>query len=232
MIHDITGQRFGRLSVLKFNQRKIRSYYWECICDCGNRKIANAATLKNGKLKSCGCLQKEKKHDLSNKKFGRLTTIEKTASGKHTYYLCKCDCGAIKEIRSDGLVSGKVISCGCWKKESFQKNTTTHGMSNINKRLHMCWCQILQRCKNPKNGNYKYYGARGITVCNEWMEYKVFYEWALQNGYKDTLSIDRIDVNGNYEPSNCRWATDTQQARNKTNNLYLTVNGETKTLSE
>lgn len=91
---------------------------------------------------------------------------------------------------------------------------------------------MKQRCSNPKNTNYKHYGKRGITVCKEWLNFKPFYNWALSNGYEDSLSIDRIDVNGNYEPNNCRWVDNKTQSLNRTNNRIININGEDKTLTE
>ena len=107
----------------------------------------------------------------------------------------------------------------------------THGLRRT--RLYGIWNGILQRCFNPNRQKYKNYGGRGITVCDEWRNsFKAFYDWAMANGYRDDLTIDRIDVNGNYEPSNCRWVDAKLQAYNKTTSKYITYKGETKTLAE
>ncbi len=106
----------------------------------------------------------------------------------------------------------------------------THGMRRT--RLYNIWTQFKQRCTNKNNDRYEQYGGRGITVCDEWMEFEVFSKWANENGYKNSLSIDRLDVNGNYEPSNCKWSTGLEQSRNKRNTRYVTINEVTKSLSE
>jgi hypothetical protein len=112
-----------------------------------------------------------------------------------------------------------------------KKNTSkTHGMRYS--RLYNIWTQMIQRCINQNLDHYDRYGGRGIKVCDEWMDFEMFAEWARGNGYNEGLSIDRLDVNGNYEPSNCKWSTDVEQQRNKRNNRYLTINGETKTVAE
>jgi len=153
----------------------------------------------------------------------------------HSKYLCKCDCGTIKEIMSSSLTLGRTTSCGCYSREMSKKrpcNFQTHGLSKKNERLFTIWVSMRGRCFNKENQDYKRWGARGITVCDEWLNYENFYYWAIENGYADNLSIDRIDNDGNYEPLNCRWSTKKDQANNRRNNRYITINGETKTLSQ
>lgn len=109
--------------------------------------------------------------------------------------------------------------------------TTTHGMTGT--RLYECWTDMKRRCYNPRNKRYDKYGGRGVRVCDEWRDNpNTFFDWALSHGYTDELTLDRIDVNGNYEPSNCRWATRMEQMVNTTRNHYITAFGETKTMSE
>lgn len=108
----------------------------------------------------------------------------------------------------------------------------THGFSSDCPNLYNVWQTMKNRCRNPKREKYKDYGARGIKVCEEWQDAKNFCEWALQSGYADGMQIDRIDVNGNYEPSNCRWVTPKVNSRNRRNTVYLTVEGETKSVAE
>ena len=140
--------------------------------------------------------------------------------------MCKCDCGNVVEVPAESLVNGASKSCGCYNREIITK----HNKSMTN--LYQVWQCMKDRCFNPNHVQYKDYGGRGITVCDEWSDPDAFCEWALSNGYSKGLSIDRIDVNGNYEPSNCRWATQKEQCRNRRNNAVLEYNGEKHCLTE
>lgn len=144
--------------------------------------------------------------DLTDVRFGRLVAIERgpnDSKGK-TVWKCRCDCGNEKYIRATSLQQGLIKSCGCLR----------HGLRHT--RLYTIWSHMQQRCENPKHNRYHLYGGRGISICPEWRnDFYVFYEWAMCNGYKDTLTIDRINPDGNYEPQNCRWATVSEQNRNR-----------------
>lgn len=171
--------------------------------------------------------------DMTGKVFGRIKVTGKSErrSGRKTYWVCICECGNKKEIRSDCL--GIVNSCGCLKKEQDIKNlaiVNNHGLTHH--ELYPRWNGMLQRCENKKQSSYRNYGGRGIKVCAEWHDVKNFIEWAYSNGYEKELSIDRIDANGNYEPSNCRWVTMKEQSFNKTNSVKVTFNRETKCIME
>ena len=170
--------------------------------------------------------------DLTGKRFGRLTVIKRTESTNHNIkWLCKCDCGNEKSVFGIDLTQGKTASCGCIRKEMVIQKNTKHGYAHT--RLHNEWTGIKQRCFNVKNQAYKNYGGRGITMCDEWKDnFFVFYEWAMNNGYQDDLTIDRIDNNGNYEPSNCRWTDRITQANNTRVNRRIEYKGETRTLKE
>lgn len=170
---------------------------------------------------------------LIGKKFNSLTIIKIDSHNKAGHYklLCKCDCGNEKSIRADRIIKGITKTCGCQNKG--YNCCKPNGYSRKYSNLYSLWNTMRHRCYNPQNEKYKSYGARGITVCEDWKySFEPFLNWAMANGYKKGLTIDRINVNGNYEPSNCRWTTLLVQARNKTNNRMITYNGETKCLSE
>ena len=179
----------------------------------------------------------KKAEDLSGRKFGRWTVLRlhhiKTDKNNKriSYWLCQCECGNRKVVNVTHLKNGTSLSCGCYAKEMSQKRQTTHGLSKT--RIYKIWMNIKKRCYNEKTIRFENYGGRGIKVCQEWLDDFInFYNWAINNGYQENLSIDRIDVNGNYEPSNCKWSNAKSQARNRRNNHFITYNGETHCIAE
>ena len=168
--------------------------------------------------------------DITGQKFGRLTAIKylyNSNAGK-AVWLCKCDCGNLIEAISGNLCSGMTNSCGCYKKD---RHPVIHGMSNS--RLHKIWQNMKTRCYNKNNTAYKNYGARGIAVCDNWKnDFQSFYNWSISNGYKDTLTLDRIDNNKGYSQNNCRWVTRKQQNRNTRRTRKYTIDGVTKCLKD
>ena len=171
--------------------------------------------------------------DLTGQQFGRLAVVGYSHTNKHgqSMWKCVCECGNQIIVTGIHLKSGHSKSCGCMRIERAAARNKTHGMRHT--RLYRIWLNMKNRCNNNRTKCYSYYGGRGIKVCDEWAsDFRAFHDWAMANGYTDDLSIDRIDANGNYEPSNCRWATTREQANNKRSTLALTVNGETRTLKE
>lgn len=169
--------------------------------------------------------------DLTGQKFGKLTVISCVSEiGESAKYNCKCECGNSVIAYGHNLVSGTTKSCGCIRRNKARNLKFKHG--KVKTRLYKCWLNMKNRCHNPNTVDYKNYGGRGITICPEWQEFEPFYEWAMANGYSDDLTIDRIDVNGNYEPDNCRWATMKEQSRNRTDNCIVEINGERKILQD
>jgi hypothetical protein len=148
--------------------------------------------------------------DLTGQKFGRLTVVRRDGSNKHkkAIWFCKCDCGNEKRVTTGNLKSGGVRSCGCLQIEI----RTRHSKSDTLE--YYIWSQMIQRCENPKNKHYKDYGQRGISVCERWHNFKNFYA-DMGDKPSPKLSLDRIDVNGNYEPSNCKWSTPLEQTLNR-----------------
>lgn len=178
-------------------------------------------------------------HDLTGQKFGRLEVIKYLGidNGKHSLWLCQCDCGKQTKVNTCHLKSGHTKSCGCLHKQSVggeKCNFYKHGKTKT--RQHNLWAGIIDRCYNPKNQDYYNYGGRGIAVCKEWLDKEKgfinFYNWAMTNGYKDDLTIDRINNNKDYSPDNCRWATWIEQAKNRRCNHLVTYEGETHNLKE
>lgn len=171
--------------------------------------------------------------DLTGKRFGHLMAyffagkINKT---NHHYWGCICDCGEHRVISGANLRSGNSLSCGCLQKKRTSAANKKHGMSMVNRSEYRSWNAMRGRCNNPNNQDYPDYGGRGVVVCNRWDDFSAFLNdlGECPSGY----SLDRIDVNGNYEPKNCRWVDSKTQARNKRSTRWIDVNGQVKCLAE
>jgi len=170
--------------------------------------------------------------NILNHKYGKLIVVERDGHrNTRVAWRCQCECGKIKQVTSNDLRTGKVISCGkpgcrVINYQAAHEAVITHGMSNT--RLYRIWTGMKRRCNNL----HEHYSLKGITYCKEWEDFEPFKNWAIKAGYKDVLTIDRIDYNGNYKPENCRWATRKQQARNTSSNKLITFEGITRCMSE
>lgn len=218
---DLTGLKFGKLTSLEVRpyRSKDNRIVWKCRCDCGNIVDVTAKSLISGNTTSCGC---KRTPDLLYKKFGRLTILEyvetpENRSGR--YVKCKCDCGNICIKKLTNITSGVTSSCGCLSKEVTANRSIKHGLHGT--RIYNIWAQMHHRCYFTNDSSFLSYGAKGIKVCEEWHDVVKFKEWAETHGYRDDLSIDRIDINGNYCPENCRWIPLKEQAWNKSTNIKL-----------
>lgn len=237
---DLLGQRFGRLVVIEeVGKNKHGLYAWNCKCDCGNEVEATTGNLKSGSTKSCGCLRKETVSDrftVEEKigtRYGRLIILRKADDvlwGTRVGWVCKCDCGEEIVVSGKHLRSGHTQSCGCFCKDQARNAMCTHGQSKT--RLYSTWAGMIARCTEGNKTRYKNYEGRGIKVCDAWLSFEVFYEWALSSGYEEHLIIDRIDNDGNYCPENCRWVTYEKSANNRRYVKLVEYKGQIKTLSE
>lgn len=177
----------------------------------------------------------KKSKDFSGKRFGRLTVLEytgKQTKSRNLIWKCQCDCGTLVEVAGGHLTDDRTQSCGCLIKQITSERSTTHGHTKNNKSssTYISWRAMIDRCYRHKTNDYKNYGGRGISVCERWMDFNLFLE---DMGERPIgFQIDRIDCNGNYEPSNCRWATIKQQSINKRTNKKLNFEGITMTIAE
>lgn len=218
------GERYGKLVIIAPSNRYKGEIYWVCRCDCGGTKILKNRYVCGGRFTSCGKCKKGyfRNHPEFQKeqKIGRLTLLFREIKGHKAtaFWHCICECGKRTVSRECGLQDGTTQSCGCLAREKIVNKITKHGLSKH--RLTNIHQGLMRRCNEPTNWAYSSYGARGIEVCEEWLApapegFLNFYAWAISNGYREDLSIERLDVNGNYCPENCTWATSKQQGRNR-----------------
>lgn len=174
--------------------------------------------------------------DLTGQRFGRLVVVNYHHSNRGAFWLCRCDCGNETIAKGTNLRYGSTKSCGCGSIEQAQKNCATNrqkGHQLSKTPIYKVWKNMKRRCYSKTNKRYANYGGKGVVICEAWLnDFRAFYDWAMANGYRRDLSIDRIDVNGNYCPENCRWATAKEQANNTTRNHYITYKGEINTAKQ
>lgn len=210
---NIIGCRFGKLEVISFYgynpNCKRKDEMYTCKCDCGNETIASKSHLLKGEKKSCGCMRGKNTYDgLTGKEYENFTVVKRIGQTENNnpIYKCICFCGNAFSARADGIKDGTTKSCGCL--------LTRHGGKGT--RLYRIWIGMKSRCYNENVPQYKYYGALGVTICEEWKnDFETFRNWSLSHGYRDDLTIDRINSYGNYEPNNCRWADWKTQRNNQ-----------------
>lgn len=219
---DLTGKHFGKWTVISFAFTKNRLSHWNCICDCGTHKTIGSASLVHGRSTRCKrCADERLIINLSGKQFGEWTVLRYIGN---RYWLCQCDCGKLKLVRGSHLRDGQSKQCR-------RCAPTTHG--NSGKRLYSIWKGIIRRCDDSNHSSYHLYGGRGITICKEWKDdFDAFHSWAIQKGYADKLTIDRIDNDKGYEPSNCRWLTQAEQCNNTRSNINIEIDGITYNLAQ
>lgn len=195
----------------------------------GHTRYSISILLKNSGFK---VTKGHNGRNLTGNRFGKLVVVEDVGRrNRSILWRCECDCGGSKNVTSINLTTGKCKSCGCLQKEMASESNKTHGDSKT--KLFMIWSDMRKRCSNKNHHAYKYYGEKGVKVDKEWnSSFITFKEWSLNNGYAIGLSIDRIDVNGNYEPSNCRWVTHKAQMNNTTRNNNILYNGKTQSLTD
>lgn len=244
-LDDLTGKKFGRLTVLYRGEKKPNDpkTYWVCQCDCGKVITKSAPYLKTSVEPSCGCYKTEtvskcKLKDLTGQRFGRLTVLYRANNvGEMAKWHCRCDCGNEVDVFAGNLKKkNHSTSCGCYQEERRSEVHTTHGMSHT--RLDGVFNKMKQRCYNPNNPSYPSYGGRGIGICKEWLDDpSEFYKWMYANGYRDDAeygetTIERNDNNKGYSPENCSIKPLKDQANNRRTNLFIEHNGVRKTLAQ
>lgn len=258
---DITGNTYGYLTAIEFDHFDGKNSHWKFRCKCGNTVVRSMKKIKESKTPSCGCYMTEiiqkaeekrqqekaiveqrrrynkensiRNRDLSGEKYGKLEVIkrlEKKDDAK-SEYLCKCDCGnSVIKTQKYLINKSSNLSCGCGR-----KNVSLGFGSKSRERLYGIYKNMISRCYNESNPNYKNYGEKGVCVNKIWLGdggFEKFYQWAIHNGYSDNLTIDRINVYGNYTPQNCRWADWETQANNRRNNIRIEINGDIISLKE
>lgn len=235
---EMKGRTFGRLKVIERHHSTPKKIFWTCECKCGKTVVVDGWSLRSGETQSCGCLQRERAVEVNRKDMTGQTVngikvigFDHKGNRNQVYWKCVCPyCGKEFVTRGSSIRNGHVKSCGCLSVIA----NTTHNKSYS--KLYHIHQSMIRRCNDPNHDAYSNYGGRGIYVCDEWSNkgmtpqeilkagnpgFSNFYNWAIENGYKEGLSIDRIDNDGPYAPWNCRWATNIEQQRNRRTNCFI-----------
>ena len=246
---DLTGKKYDNFTVLrKGNGRKTAGGQykatWICGCVCGKEFEADAEKIRRGSVHSCGCLRYQNRDylfpDITGKRYGRLVVIRRLQPEErkrpNELWLCKCDCGKIISANAAKLNSGTKRSCGCLKYDDRERiKNLNRKYKYSNRRLYRIYRAMINRCYDERHKAYHRYGSAGIHVCPEWLDefgFDKFYEWSMDNGYREDLTIDRIDNQKGYSPDNCRWITNLEQQNNKKLNIVAEYNGKSQSLAE
>lgn len=224
---DIIDKKFNKIKIIKLDHVNAdSSKMWLCMCDCGKQFVKNNRDILRGK--NSGCRECQSRVDLTGEKIGFLTILKRDFSKKgRSVWLCVCDCG--NQVSKLGTVLQRGDNKGCSECLAIFKADmhTKHGGSRGGKsRLFEIWKGMRKRCLNPKAVRYNRYGGRGIKVCVEWNDFAIFRDWALNNNYTDNLTIDRLNPNDDYKPSNCEWVTRSENAKRVANPKFNQVQAE------
>lgn len=201
---------------------------------------ATSSSFTMNEFTNIGIIKEDRLRVKPGQVFSRLTVVgnefslRRDGGERKRFVVAQCECGKFLFVNSMSLVRLSTHSCGCFRSECLvakNKDNSTHGQRNT--PIYRSWRGMKNRCYNRKIKEFARYGARGITVCDEWRnDFQSFYEWSIKNGWQEGLSVDRIDNNSGYSPDNCRWATDKQQSNNRRDNISVTHNGRTMTLAQ
>lgn len=227
---DITGQQFGKLTVVAHARKASAGQLWLCRCECGKESAVYGSNLRRGRTRSCGgcnsAVQRGVLIEITGQRFGRWTVVARASKGRKPRWLCICECGTERDVLGDNLRNGQSISCGCFSREVARENCrrigklgvkhgyARHGMG-VGNNVYRVYAGMIQRCHNPKTPAYKNYGARGVQVAEPWR--KSFEAFLADVGERPSRahSLDRVNPFGNYEPGNVRWATNKEQMNNR-----------------